>query len=203
VETVAKEVQVKGIIYDNVLQCQLKLESKYHELKSKSFPECEIKIGSNNTVKLFAHQEWKWNGEKKQLEEQPQQAQFRDWVFLPVELKEGFTELPKATFASYIVSQPTGHKCILAEKEPLTLPITGSATGEPQPTGSTKVGLEEWNTKSTVAFAKGEGKQHDWDGALPYIGFTTGLTLAGEPASHFGSITTQTAAQEIAFFEGP
>lgn len=63
-EITSEGVQVKGIMYNNALQCQLKLELKYHSPKLKGFPTCEVKVGTNNIVKLVGHQDWKWDGTK-------------------------------------------------------------------------------------------------------------------------------------------
>jgi hypothetical protein len=201
-EITSKGVEVKGIVYNNALQCQLKLELKYIEPKLEKIKGCEVKVGINNTVKLFGHQDWKWNGTKEQLEEKPQAKQFREWLFIPVELKEGFTEIPKGPYVNIIISKLGGAACSLAEKEPTQFPVTESAGGE----SIENTGLNKWGTKETISIKKGEIQQHDWNGK-EFVGFTSGLFFAGNKASYTGETTTKTvgfqggAAQEVGYFE--
>src|SRR4029077_3578452 len=72
-----EHVQVKGILYNNALQCQTKLESAAQEAKldEPKIAGCVVKRGENNIVKGDSHVSWKWDGTKTQLEEQPQKNQ--------------------------------------------------------------------------------------------------------------------------------
>jgi hypothetical protein len=197
----ALSAQVKGIIYNNEDQCQTKVEIQYHELSVINFPGCIVKLNSNNIVKLFGHQVWKWNGTKEQLVENPQAHQVRDWLFLPTELQQGATGLPTpaGTYTNITFRNRSGKEgCILASVQN---PVTGSATVQALP-----YQLGTWNTTEEQIATGGEGKQHFWNGK-EFIGFETGLFFAAEPAKYEGSFNIKTtgrqqeAPQEIAYFE--
>jgi hypothetical protein len=212
----SKQAQVKGIIYNNPDQCQLKILIDYvepHVTAPASFTGCEVKINTQNSVKLFGHQAWKWAGSKTELEEkEPGKIQHRDWIFLPVELQQGAKELPKTEvpFAILTLSKKGTGTCELAKTTEAN--VTGSASGEGfhlTSGGEPKQALEEFGTEEEISTTLngGRGPQKFWNGSLPWIGVQTGLEFAGAAATYKGAFKTKTlgrqqgAAQEIAYFE--
>jgi hypothetical protein len=171
IEIQAKEQQVKIQLYNTPDQAQAKIWLKYHEPKlvKPVLSGCVVEIGKGNEVKVFGHQGWKWNGEKKQLEEKPQKEQRVDWIFTPTELAQGATELPKGTFTT-ISLKGTGCGALVG-----TFNVTGSTTGEPTPNT-----LETWSKEQTTKYP-GPPKQHFWNGKA-FIGVEPALVFAGNPA---------------------
>ena len=186
VEIGAKSEQAKGIIYDNALQGQIKLEIKYHEPKliKPELKGCEVKIGESNAFKLMGHLVWKWNGEKKQLEVQPQsKVQGADIIFTPSEISENSTELPKGIFTTITLK---GAGCgVLAG----TFKVEGSEVGEPKPSK-----LETFSSETMIATPAGKKKQHFWNGKES-VGVETGLIFAGNDASLIGPVALMTGEQ--------
>jgi hypothetical protein len=200
VEISAEQAQVKGIIYNNPAQCQSKIKITYinPKLSKPEVKGCVVKVGKENTFELKGHEAYKWDETKKQLEEQPQQNQKIDWIFLPGELKETAKELPKETFVEITFST-----CGVFIG---TFKVSGSAAAERTPEG-------KFSTKETQKFTKGEAAQHWWryliEGgkAGEFVGQKTGLTFGTEPASYEGTFNIESAArqqnprQEIAQWE--
>jgi len=192
--------QVKGIIYNNEDQCQVKVEIHYQPLSIVGqTATCNAELPNNNTVKLFGHQVWKWNGTTEQLRENPQRRQVRDWLFLPRELQQGATSLPPSqTFTVINITSVMGRTCLIASRQN---EVTGSATAQavPYQLGVGNV-TEEQRTEGS------EGKQHFWNGR-EFVGFETGLSFAREPAKYEGSFKVKTigrqqeAPQEIVYSE--
>ncbi len=114
--------QVKGIIYNNALQGQAKLEIAYVQptLVSPKLPFCAVTIASNNTVKLYGHQAWTWSGTAEQLKEQPIVNQKPDWIFTGQELQQGAKGLPKGVPFTSITFKSNGGTCILAAQANVT-----------------------------------------------------------------------------------
>jgi hypothetical protein len=210
-----KQVQVKGIVYNNLDQCQTKTLIDYVEprvVSPASFTGCEVKINIQNSVKIFGHQAWKWAGEKKELEEkEPGKIQHRDWIFLPVELPQGAIGLPKTEvpFAIITLSKKGTGECEIAKIE---ANVTGSMSGEGFKLtngGEPKQALEEFGTEEEIntELNGGRGPQKFWNGSLPWIGVQTGLEFAGAAATYKAAFKIKTigrqqgAAQEIAYFE--
>lgn len=205
----SEQAQVKGIIYNNADQCQAKVAITYSEPKIAALPTCEVKINSNNVVKLYGHQAWKWNGTTKQLEEKKQELQHRDWIFLPVELQQGAKELPTGTpFATITITSKAGQKCpstvILTQAK-----VNGSATvaGYALQRGKENQNLGEWDEAEELRSTGGEGEQHFWNGSQ-FIGVKTGLTFGAPAAKYIGAFEINTIGkqektppQEIAYFE--
>jgi hypothetical protein len=204
----SEKVQVKGIIYNNLDQCQAKVSLTYSEPKLEGFEKtCEVKINGTNVVKLFGHQAWKWNGTKVQLEEKSQALQHRDWIFLPVELQQGATGLPTGTLEAITITSKPGFTCLLAMPQ---VKVEGSATVEgfanPQKTlGDQNLG--EFAVVEELRSLGGEGAQHFWNGTR-FVGVQTGLKFGGEPAKYVGKFEVnpigkqgKTPPQEIAYFE--
>jgi hypothetical protein len=213
-ELESQQAQVKGIIYDNEDQCQIKVLIDYGTPKvvtPSNDAGCEVKINTQNSVKLFGHQAWKWNGEKKQLEEPVQKAiQHRDWIFLPVELQQGATGLPKTETPFATITLKGSTECAV----PGEFPVSGSASAEGfKLTGGKepKQELEEFGTEEevTTSLNGGAGPQHFWNGSA-FIGVQTGLFIGTtkEAAKYKGAYTIKpigrqqgVAAQEIGYFE--
>jgi len=191
VEGVAKSVQSKGIIYNNSLQGQLKMELKFHEvsLTNPKLPGCEVKFGKNNTASVAGHLAWKWNGTSKQLEEQTQTSQGATGVGLGSELSQGATELPNSEFATIAFS---GKACgVLVGK----YTSKGSETIKTNPSK-----LGEWSKSIAIALSEGKEAIHFWNGKA-FIGAKTALTLGNEPATVAGESKAEVQGQEVAVFE--
>jgi hypothetical protein len=190
IEITIKSVQAKGIIYNNALQGQFKLLLTGHEPKlvKPALSGCEVKVGENNEIKTEGHMAWKWNGEKKQLEES-QKEQKPSGVVTPGPIVAGATKLPEGSFASVSLK---GSSCgVLAG----TFKVNGSASALAKPAN-----LEEWSTTLTIAFPGWEDL-HFWNGK-EFVGVSSvGLTFGGNPASIKGSAESKAAVQEIAAFE--
>jgi hypothetical protein len=188
---IAKSVQAKGIIYNIKLQGQIKVLLKYHELKIReptSLENCEATIGTNNEVTAEGHLAWKWNGEKSQLEEQPQAKQKPDIIFTPKPIEENSKELPAGEFTKITFAKAT---CgVLAG----TFSVKGSVSVTTKPTQ-----LEEWSTKLVTTFP-GWPKQHYWNGK-EFVGVEPKLVFGTEPSVLTGSVETEADVQEIAVFE--
>lgn len=190
IEVTSKSVQAKGILYNNALQGQFKMLLKGHEPKlvRPALSGCEVKVGENNEIKTEGHLAWKWNGEAKQLEEQPQALQKPSGVVTPGPIEAGATKLPEGSFAT-VAFKGSGCGVLVG-----TFKVNGSASALPKPAN-----LEEWSTTLAIAFPGWE-KLHFWNGKA-FIGTSVGLTLGGNPASIKGSATSKAAVQEVAAFE--
>jgi hypothetical protein len=210
-EITSKSVNVKGAITNGTLQGQIKLELAYVEPKIKSpksfETSCSVTVGSNNTVTVKGHLMWKWNGEKKQLEEQPQANQTWDMGFTAVEpeAQKPFVEklsLTKVgTFTTLEFKPNKANGCgIIPTNTPVA--VSGSEVGIPN-----KETLGEFNkelTVRTMASEKDTFLQHIATGeAKPdeFQGLELGLSFDGNPASLTGQTTIKPAQQEIAVKE--
>jgi hypothetical protein len=188
----AHSVQAKGIVYNTSLQGQIKVLLKYHELKitePTSLEKCEATIGTNNEVTAEGHLAWKWNGEKKQLEEEPKKDnQKPDIIFTPKPIEENATKLPEGEFTKITFAKAT---CgVLAG----SFPVKGSVSVTTLPAN-----LEEWSTKLVTTFP-GWPKQHFWNGK-EFVGVEPSLTFGTEPSVLTGTISTVADVQELAVFE--
>jgi hypothetical protein len=191
IEGVATSVQVKGIIYNNALQGQVKLKMTLHEprLVKPNLPGCVTTIGESNTISTLGHLVWKWDGTAKQLTEAPGSNQKPDGIAVPSEIAAGSTELPKGVFTTITLK---GAACgVLIGK----YPIEGSTALEGTPEN-----LEEWATSINVRLPEGKHKQHFWNGKT-FIGVETGLSSAGSEAGISGEAKAKADVQEVAAFE--
>lgn len=191
VEGVAKSVQIKGIIYNNSLQGQLKMDLKFHEvtLTKPNLPGCEVKFGKNNASSVVGHLAWKWDGTKTQLEESAPLHQGPTGVGLGSELSEGATELPSTEFTTITFS---GTACgVLIGK----YTAKGSETIKTSPSN-----LGEWSKSIAITLAESSEAIHFWNGKS-FIGANTSLMLGKEPARVGGESKAEVASQEIAVFE--
>jgi hypothetical protein len=190
VEITSKSVQAKGILYNNALQGQFKLLLKGHEPKlvKPELKGCEVKVGENNELKAEGHLAWKWNGEAKQLEEQPQALQKPSAIAAPGAIEAGATKLPEGSFTS-VSFKGAGCGVLVG-----TFKASGSASALPKPAN-----LEEWSTTLTIAFP-GWKQLHFWNGKA-FIGASVGLMVGGNPATITGAAVSKAAVQEVAAFE--
>jgi hypothetical protein len=166
-EVTAKSVQTKGIIYNNARQGVVKAQLEYSGLRlaKPELKACEVKINSNNEIKQESYLAWKWNGQKKQLEENPKTQQ-PGMIFTPKSLAEGQAELPEGTLLDITLS---GEGCGVVKG---TFPMDGNlsvAIIKP-------ANLEEWSAEVTTA-SPGWTQVHFWNGK-EFIG--------GEPNLKFG-----------------
>jgi hypothetical protein len=183
-------IQVKGRIYNTALQGQIKVQIKYHfpKLIKPELKGCEVTIGANNEVTALGHLAWKYQGNKKELEEQPQENQKPDLIFTAVEIAEGETELPKGTF-TVLTLKGTG--CgVLAGK----YNITGNTGALIEPTQ-----LKTWGTQLKVR-TPGWEEQHFWNGK-EFIPAKLGLIFGEAGASLEGEFEAHMDEQEVAIFE--
>jgi hypothetical protein len=208
----AIQVQIKGIIYNNPDQCQIKELIDFH-LPHVTSPTddtgCEVTINKQNSIKLFGHQALKWAGQAKELtEEHP--LQHRDWIFLPVELQQGAKELPKTEvpFALITLSKKGTGECVTPIE---AAPVKGSYSAEGFAlgvAGEPNQALEVFATEEEITSTLNGGAvpQQIWNGK-EQVGVQTGLFLSTEPAKYKGAFkvkpigTQKHAAEEIAYFE--
>jgi hypothetical protein len=188
-EIASKSVQVKGLIYNNELQGQTKLEVVYNqpELKKPALKEkCSVTLGSHNIVQLNGHMVWKWNGAKGQLEEEPSLAgQYPELVFTPSEIALFSEALPKGTLVT--VSFGSGCGVLVGTKAN----FEGSEVGVLTPQASEK----EWSKSLAFHTVAGKMKQHFWNGA-ENIGVEPGLELSKGEASMLGTVKLTQAKRE-------
>jgi len=197
-EIVSKSLQVKGAIFNNPNQGQIKLEIVYNQPKllRPEISGCVVTVGAKNIVQVKGHLMWKWNGTTQQLNEQPQRQQKWDIGFTAIEpqqqesaetqiLKEGtFTTI---TFTSCGVLNGTFN-------------VSGSEVGIPDPSQ-----LEEWSrnlTVRTVDHKQGTGHvlQHYWAGTR-FQGAELGLRVGTNSATLTGQTKVSSEQQEISVFE--
>jgi hypothetical protein len=195
--TRASSVQVKGAILNNVFQGQIKLELIYNQpaLVEPALKECTVRIGTDNIVVVKGHLAWKWNGEKKQLEEQKQKEAGQTPILLstPREIQQGATALPEGVVTTLTL---TGSGCgVLAGAHT----IEGNEVGLPSPAG-----LEEFSRTlvvRTLEEAVGQRyKLHFWNG-LKFIGAEANLALASNSFFLIGQTAVESAKQEVAILE--
>lgn len=192
VEIVAKSVQVKGAIFNNAFQGQVKLELIYNqpELIKPVLAGCTVTAGVKNIVQAKGHLMWKWDGTETQLNEQSQAAQKPDLVFTPKDIQQG-GGLPTGAFTSVTFSPLAACKTLTG-----TFNVGGSEVGLPSPS---QVG--EWSTILSVRTLEGkELLQHFWNG-VKNVGAKVGLEFGGNPASLVGQTETKAAQQEISIKE--
>jgi hypothetical protein len=167
-------------------------------------PNCAVTVNVNNVVKVASHRAWKYAGNKKELEEKPQEVQKLDWIITPGndELAPTGKEesLPNGGFAVLKFTSNKNGTCIIAG---MKAEVIGTVGAESNPSK-----LETWATKeeqkiATVAW------QHRWNGTA-FVPFKTGLVLfstAKEAAEYNGVFNIETAGkqggaqQELAYFE--
>jgi hypothetical protein len=202
----AKEVQIKGIVYNNPSQGQYKFRLIYHEpILSKPATltaNCKVKIGTENTVFVNGHQMWKWNGTLSQLTENPQLHQTRDGIIVPLSQELKLTEaeeelneiaLPKEEFTSIHIEK--GEKeCLLAG----VYKVSGGVGVVPV----SPPGLEEWSQKEKGFIPPYQVKQHFWQPRKRvWTGIDVSLTFANNPATLSGGYEIKDPTQELALFE--
>lgn len=197
VELKAPGVKITGTIWNNSLQGQIKLELKYPPITiaEPTLTNCQAEAftqkGAHNVVFAEGHLAWTWNGEPKQLEEQKQESQKPDIIFVPpgTQIQQGATALPKGVFAEIRFA---GSGCgVLAG----TFEVKGTTIGSLKPEN---VGI--WSRELIVNTPEGKAKQHFWNG-IKFVGVETGLIFAGNPSSLIGEDKTKSTSQEIAVFE--
>jgi hypothetical protein len=191
-EIAAKSEQVKGAIFNNSMQGQIKLELIYNqpELLKPTIAGCVVTVGQKNVVQAKGHLMWKWDGTAAQLKEESQAAQVPDLAFTPIEIPEGATELPKGgAFTTITFNSKCG--ALVG-----TFNVGGTEAGLPSPSH-----IGEWSRKLAVSTVEGkELLQHFYNGKV-FIGAKLGLELGGNPASLIGQTQTESAQQEVAVFE--
>jgi hypothetical protein len=190
-EIFSKSTQVKGAIFNNALQGQIKLELVFNQptLLKPVISGCTVTVGQKNIVQVKGHLMWKWNGETKQLEEQKQESQVPDLVFTPSEVERGATTLPKGAFTTITFGSTCG--ALVG-----TFNVGGTEVGLPSPAH-----VGEWSQTLSVRTLEGkELLQHFWNGEK-FVGAKVGLELDSNPASLIGQTTTEAKQQEVAVKE--
>jgi hypothetical protein len=191
-------VKIKGTVWNNNLQGQIKLELKYPPITivSPTLAGCQAEAftqpGGHNVVFAEGHLGYTWDGTTAQLKEQPIVNQKPDVIIVPpgTQIQQGATGLPKGSFAE-LKFAPTASCGALAG----VFKVGGSTIGSLTPEH-----LGEWSTKLLVKTPEGTAKQHFWNGKA-WVGVETGLVFASNPTSLIGEDTTTAAKQEIAIFE--
>jgi len=220
VELSSPAIQVKGAIYNEPHQGQIKLAIFYQPITVKVggvvVNNCNAFVGQQNqfpnAVVVKGHLAWKWDGTKQQLEEQPQKQQKWDIVFTQVEPQEQpgrpLIDMREASFGSFAEINITGSGCgVIAGKRI----VGGAEIGLPSLSQ-----LGEWSKKLAVRTLQSgqfpkevlgttppekEGfLQHIWVGN-GYQPLVLGLTFAGLPANLIGQTETEAEQQEISVFE--
>ncbi len=201
VEIVSKQLQVKGIIYNNSQQGQAKLTLVYiePELVQPEGNKCKVTVGEQNTVKIYGHQAWTWDGTTTQLEKQKQQPEQKpDWIFLPGEIQQEATELPKSQFTNITITNGAEACGLLVGK----YEVTGAASAEVEPPNE-----NEWGTTETQKIIEKGAKQH-FDNGKKNVGVTPELKLKGVEAFLSGTVKVKVLPnpqtgeqQEIAHYE--
>jgi hypothetical protein len=226
VEIVSPAVQVKGAIFNNEHQGQIKLALFYQPLEVKvagvTVKECKAVVGQqgqfSNAIQIKGHLAWKWNGTRQQLIEQPQRQQKWDIIFTATEPQaqpEGTEGLPlldlrkQGTFAEIFITG-TGCGVLGGVKQP----VQGSEVGVPS--GPTQI--EEWSKElavrtippatlpaEVIGTKVGEEGylQHVWVGApkKEFQPLVVGLTFGGSPGKLVGQFTISSEQQEVSVFE--
>jgi hypothetical protein len=191
IEIAIKSVQIKGAIYNNALQGQVKVELIYAQpmLIKPALKECTVTVGESNIVRLKGHLMWKWNGTQKQLEEGAPTAQNPDMVLSATEIESGAKEIPKGEITKVVLK---GSGCAILAG---SYKVEGSQTGLLSPSST-----EVWSsTLSVRTLESSEFLQHFWNGNA-FAGVKTGMLFAGNAASLIGQMTMK-ASQEVAIFE--
>jgi hypothetical protein len=192
-------VQIKGAIADNARQGQIKEELIYRqpELRKPELKGCVTTLGTNNIVQLKGRLMWKWNGEKKQLEEEkPAAGQTPGVVFTAVEPQGQGTGTQALKEGVIMTMTFKGSGCAILAG---TFDVNGSELATPN------INLEGWsNTLSlrTADHKQGSGRalQHYWTGE-EFQGAEAGLTISSNAASLLGQTEMEASQQEIAIFE--
>jgi len=175
-----------GEIYNNPVQGQAKIQITYNSpklVKPVGLAEkCEVKVGSNNVVKLWAHLAWKWNGEPKQLKIQPQSSE-QKWeiIFTSTEIpiQQQTEKLPSGIFTEIELGKNCGVLSGLKNK------VEGNEVGLPSVNGVASP-LETPSTELTVQTPPtGPYLQH-WSNGFVWIGSKVGLVFGGNPATLVG-----------------
>jgi hypothetical protein len=192
---------LETIIYNTPLRGQIKTRiiAKVVSFLEPVLKGCEAKIGTNNTFALKGHLMWKWNGEKKQLEEQPQREQTWDIGYTAVAPGQQNVEEVNLTKGGLTTVTLSGTGCGILVG---TFALSGSDVSIPNRQ------LEEFSkTLSLRTLANpqtGEKNQiflqHYWDGTQ-FQGAKLGLVLGTEPAALTSQTESEAATDEIAVFE--
>jgi hypothetical protein len=183
-------IQVKGAVFNSLSQGQIKVEIIYHQLAlvEPVIKGCNVVVGEKNIIQIKGHLMWKWNGESKQLEEQPVTHQTPALVFSGAEPAEGESELDHGNFTVITLSSSCG---VLAG----TFPVGGSVVGI-----ISSANVEEWHTLLSMAVVEApKSQQHFWDGKASQ-GTKVGLLFGGNSATLVGGVALESVPQEIAIF---
>jgi hypothetical protein len=203
VELLSKEVKVAGEVYNNANQGQGKFTLTYAEpevVKPTELTGCKAKIGTNNVVKIYGRQDWKWNGTLTQLLASPQKAeQTREWAFTgapvtPTKAEEESNEV-KLGEAEFTTIHFGKVGCKLLENTSAV--VKGSVGALPTPNTQ-----EEFSQTEKVLSPGTQLKQHDWNWPTRrYQGLETHLKFGTEPAEYVGEFEVNDPKQELAYFE--
>jgi hypothetical protein len=200
IQIASKSVQIKGAIFDGHGQGQIKEEIIYAQphLVKPELKGCNVTIGTKNIAVLKGHLAWKWNGEKKQLEEEaPATTQAPDIIVTAIEPTEQkpFVEKINLNGTGVLISVSfSGSGCgVLAG----TFNVDGSDVGIPN------LNLGEWSKTlsiRTIASEKGIFLQHFFGGEK-FQGAEIGLDFGSSAANVVGQTEIEAQQQEIAIFE--
>jgi hypothetical protein len=197
---------VKGAIFNNALRGQAKFEVVYNQLRllKPVLESCAVTLGTADIVQVKGFLAWKWNGEKKQLEEKPQTAgQTVDMVVAPTEPavqtpEPEILKLDGPVSGGFTTITLKGSGCgVLAG----TLPVGGSEVGIPEKTTLGEAGFsKELNIRTIPPQNEKSFFQHFWNGGAS-LGVLVGLNFSGNPASLVGQCNLKAAQQEVSVIE--
>ncbi len=184
--TLAGELQIKGTLWNEANQGQLKMQAEFHNVIWVG--HCQVKVVVPEDYQ--GHLMWKWNGEAKQLEntKAAQEEQHWDGIILPAKTTLTGTGLSgKNSFATITF----GPLCKGLEN------IHGEATGAAAFTAETKPG--EFKKAFTFISPGVPVVQHFWNGSA-FTGLKENLLFGTNEAKFLAYIPTE-ASQEVAVFE--
>jgi hypothetical protein len=183
----AGELQIKGTLWNEANQGQLKLQAEFHHVIWLGHSGCTVTVTVPEDYQ--GHLMWKWNGEKKQLEEAKQEKQHWDGIIVPGKTTLGATGLSgKNVFAKVLF---TGAGCEILNG------IAASASGAAGFTA--EIGLGVFRKTFTFISPGVPLVQHFWNGSS-FVGLKENLIFGENEASFIAYIPVE-ASQEVAVTE--
>ncbi len=182
----AGELQIKGTLWNEANQGQLKMQAEFHNVIWVG--HCQVKVVVPEDYQ--GHLMWKWNGEAKQLEntKAAQEEQHWDGIIIPGKTTLTATGLSgKNTFGTVTF----GPLCKGLEN------IHGELTGALSFTAETKLG--EFRKELTLIIPGVVTLQHFWNGST-FVGLKEDLEFGTNEDKLLGYIPMKTS-QEVAVFE--
>jgi hypothetical protein len=196
VEIECAEDRAGGIIYNNELQGQGKINVAFEKCKI-NVPNCKVKepIQFNANFHLM----WKYLGNTEELSKQGKQrflGQTPDLLFYNGEIQQGTTTLEEKEFVKIGVEK-SGGECIVPS--PVVPKGYESATITPNQE-------QQFSSTASIGFTPGPHRQHFWNG-VEQVELKTVLGFGGNSATFESQdevgpfLTQQNAQQEVSISE--